>query len=258
MDVMTVWKNIKPKLVDLIQERKRVLENQQKSSRIDGLREQLRPLYKADFPASEDFVKPEMGWHAPAFQEMVEEEDATLPVTQERWNAIKDKAEIQLRQLTGKIYRDVLKRTKEGSLPFSYGLYMGNPFASPSWSEDREDEDTSAIKFASTVVKCAGCHKVLFGARAIHHTYECNSNCLQWLSIRRSVKVAQAVLRAVGMEEDAPVEDVESLEFNCTCGHPDFKLPMSFEKLVSRPALCAIGLSRCLTVLNRCPISLTR
>lgn len=165
----------------------------------------------------------------PAIATMLSENDATIPVTEERWLSVAESILSQLSDFRLQVQRDLTEKLKVPSHPNGYA------------------EDLSIVSFATSMLKCSRCDAGLtyptmfehYHFRKIHFP---SNLAVRWSRMQAMLildyelqSTAKLVLNDLALPDDTPHAALESLSrrFICLCGHPDFQKPMSFASLVS-------------------------
>lgn len=175
----------------------------------------------------------------PAIAAMLYEDNATIPVTEERWLAIVDSVEFQVTMRQAGVWHDLRQCLKK---PKKHWL------AAPEWKtetdditgeESDDDDDFTVLEKASSLFRCDKCYSNLFGHAAIfdhlHFRGKKWVDILPWLRHEAGTElVVTTVLRALKLPEDTPLAAMEQLNgrLMCLCGHPDFQNPTTFGDLV--------------------------
>lgn len=208
---------------------------------------ELRPLYLCHFPASSNSFSLDIACCASSIAIMLEEDNASIPVTRVRWNAIRDAATADFNKLRDRTYRDIVHCALPNHFPSQVYLAARNFFQGTEIAlVDTSSLQPLLAERASTIVQCGHCNMHIYGKRAPGHTHVCshitaampNTNPLStmvWRRVPHTHEAARAVLRALNMAEDAPADDVEKLgkTLSCKCGHPnEARESMTFLELV--------------------------
>ena len=176
----------------------------------------------------------------PTIAAMLYEDNATVPVTEERWLTI---ANSVISDMKVDIRPDLVKRLERAKTQAAHllGPLQRKTEAESTKAEEGDHGDYfSVLDRASSLFRCDtyGC-KELFGHAAIfnHHHFR----NMRWVHILPRLQyevaaepVVYAVLKALRLPEDTPLAVVEQLngQLVCLCGHPDFRKPLTFRSLV--------------------------
>jgi len=162
----------------------------------------------------------------PAIAAMLYEDHATIPVTEERWLAVVDSVDSQVKMWQAEVRHDLLLLLKSAkNLPPHWFL---TPALKPQAVDVTGDEvDFSVIDKASSLFRCGtyGC-KDLFGHAAIFDHRHFHNR--KWVDILSRLQceagtelVVAAVLKNLNLPEDTSLAAMEQLNGRliCLCGH---------------------------------------
>lgn len=197
---------------------------------------------------------------------MVEEDDYNIPVTLERWNAVKNAAVTEMQQFISKVIADIISLATDAtdiidaitavqfndSLKSRFKTHDVNDFQFTTIDADNvaatkehfsELVNSVILERASTIVRCGKCSSIVFGAEALAHASKCrdsyssyyNSHYHWWKKVQGSARTAVLLFRRINLPDNALVEDVKNLKTisKCKCGYNDDSIKsINFANLV--------------------------
>ena len=175
----------------------------------------------------------------PTIASMLYEDDAQIPVTQERWLAITHSVPHQVEEFQNKIKCDLLnlleKPRQHWYLPPAKKVIQDQQAQNTS-----DNDDFNILEAASSLFVCDqyGCKKPVGYRVLFDHSH---LNGLKWSSVIASIQHEAAikptvmmVLKALDLPDDTSLTAMEAMDgrLTCLCGHPDFLNPLTFTSLV--------------------------
>jgi hypothetical protein len=183
------------------------------------------------------------GCDLPTIAAMLYEDNATIPVTEERLLAVLDSVMSAVKLSHMDMKHALIKQLKNAKRFATHWLVP------PEWKAEAEDitvketddaDDFNVLDKASSLFRCDtdDC-KDLFGHTTIFD--HCHFRSMKWVHILPRLQheaeadpVVRMVLKALKLPEDTSLAAVEQLNgrLMCLCGHPDFRKPITFGLLV--------------------------
>jgi hypothetical protein len=176
----------------------------------------------------------------PSIVAMLRENDATIPVTKERWLGIVNSVQSEVKVFQADVLRDIMKSLKGSKQQATDSLAPLKQKTDARDVTEDEDNDFGVLERASSLFRCdlPECrdlfgYSAIFGHRHFRH--------LKWVFVFRALQhldeagpVVKMILRALNLPEDTSLAAMEQLNsrFMCLCGHPKFQKPMTFDSLV--------------------------
>jgi hypothetical protein len=238
---MPVWKTIQPKLEAMLEDERKENLKRQHETRLNARRKEFKPIWYAflaevdrtTMPAFLDTVR------LPSVAAMLDEDSAQVTVTQERWEAIKESCLLDVDGHRLKIIRDLqtmMKKAKEAKDSDKSDVDDDmKPHCDEQHELDVASDPTALFNCCYNYCKQLNSYPAL-----LHHSYA-DHNDLDWSKGRyryddRIPSVVSMVLRAVGLPQTTTRADLDKLDgrFVCLCGHPKYRKPLTFVKLVRK------------------------
>lgn len=178
----------------------------------------------------------------PHIAEMLNEDEARIPVTEERWLAIVDTLPDALAHYQKKVKRHVVERLINMAPSHWYNPYNNVPDISNDCTD--YDDDFHLLDKAKSVFVCSSseytlCNAVLTYPTLLSHEHLVGlplKRAMAMLSRTPEVEAATAVLlKTLGLPEDASRKTLDEMNgrLQCLCGHPKSSKPMDANELVS-------------------------
>lgn len=172
----------------------------------------------------------------PSVAAMLLEDDARIPVTEERWLAIVHTIPSQVADFQDKVKRDFVRRLK--AVP-KMNQWYSNQVDSKS-DDNVEDGDFSILEKASSFLKCNNyeCEERLTYPACLTHSHISDYKWSIALSRLRRDEPTESTFKLLldhlKLPEDASHAEVEALNGRlvCLCGNPKIRNPMSFWEMV--------------------------
>jgi hypothetical protein len=238
--VVPVWKTIQPKLEAMLEEEREDSLRRQHDTRLSQRRTEFRTIWDAFLTEIDDYERETMPTFRdthllPSVATMLDEDGAQIPATQERWEAIKESCLLEVEGHRSKIIRDLqmtMKKVKDGDQSDVDTEIMSD------LGENAPDvlSDPAAI-FSCCYNYCKQLHSY---PAILHHSYV-DHGVSEWKTGKHgySAQIPAAVsmvLTAVGLPPTTTRADLDNVDgrFVCLCGHPKYRKPLTFVKLVRK------------------------
>lgn len=243
-----VWKAIQPKLEELIKQNQQQEQQQELNSRRRSRFDEFRPIWTDLLDTTQDPLERSLMPHVddacelPHIADMIYEDEARIPVTEERWLAIVDSIPEALAHYQKKLKRRVVERLK---IPPFYELgYSSYGYLKDETPDDATyfADDFHRLDQAKSVLVCThlyDCHAVLSYPDMFLHKHVAGlplTSATRMLMRNTAVEAAaQVLLKTLGLPEDAPRKTLDEMNgrLQCLCGHPKFRKPTSANELAS-------------------------
>ena len=219
-----VWKVIQPKLIAALERNKREVLVQRRVQRLQHRRNEFRPIWTAYLEAREEADRRTMPvfWSAillPSIANMLSENEATIPVTSERWESIRDEVSADVEKFRLRTQKALVKLLRSPSNEAEDdGCDCGEP----------EPEDFNILSRAAALFRCTSwpCEEILFYPSILRHEHVLTGNPnsdTPFFNISASASASAArLLELLGLPEDTSRRDMIAMHYRfvCTCEHP--------------------------------------
>jgi hypothetical protein len=235
-----VWNIIHPKLVAILEGHKQMTI----LSRRDQREREFEPLWD-EFVISHSWDV-EKSWAKPTFvdacelpviNKMLAEDEWTIQVTAERWQAVVRSMPDELIKFADQIMRDVVKLLKAVNSETN----SPNDIAT---AVDNEEVDPSIFGWASSLLSCgvSGCKNLLTFPEILQEEHLTPCPNLKWSDLFSSLRhepevfrTVSLVLKTLELPDDTPLVAFDAFDRKliCMCDNPKFRGPVDFRSLVS-------------------------
>jgi hypothetical protein len=234
---LLVWNTIRPKLERMLQEQKESTLAFQRSLARESRFDEFAALWNvtlASIPADQQGTMPTYAdvVKLPTVVAMIEEADAQLPVTKERWNTFRDAVMLEVEQCRRGIQRNLVALLRPGN-----DTTEDNVDTRPN--DSGENNDLQILSKPSSLFTCF-CRKLLGYSTLMDHARS-HARCTPLLDMLHCESLVPAVvsqvMNVICLPDCTTLRDLEKLgeKFICACGHPAFRKPVTFIDLVRLP-----------------------